>query len=130
MLPKSDVGSSSIVAQVVDGAPSCTSITTRSTPAVLSVSASALTALTMSVTSIEAMPAGETSSGRCSVTAPTKPTLTSSAVPMLKVLTQVGSSAGLPEAFIFTLAARYFQVAPPSGLVGDSGFITRLTRSS
>ena len=69
----------------------------------------------MSVTSMSAMPSGETSSGRCSVTAPTKPTSTSP-----KSLIQVGRRArGSSVALNFTLAPRYSHSAPPLGLVVD-----------
>ena len=50
MLPKSEVGSSSMVAQSVSGAPSCTSRTTTSAPSALRSSAASLVASTMSVT--------------------------------------------------------------------------------
>ena len=49
------------------------------------------------------MPVGETSSGRCSVTAPMKPTSTAES-PSPIVWTYVGSRASSPESFIFTLA--------------------------
>ena len=125
MLPKSDVGSAAIWAQVVVSEPSCTSMTTTSAPWAFSSSASALTAVTMSVTSICAMPPGVTSSGRCSVTAPTKPTSTPSIV-----LVHDGVRASAPSAFSLTFAAMYSQLAPPCGLVVASyGAITRLTRS-
>ena len=66
----------------------------------------------MSVTWIVRIPAGETSSGRSSVTAPTKPTLTEP-----NSWVQVGASAWLLSDFLRTLAAMYSQFAPPYGLV-------------
>ena len=86
-----------------------------SAPSSLSSSASSLAASTMSVTSMSAIPAGETSSGRCSVTAPTNPTR----MPP-KFLIHVAGRAGLPVALNFTLAPRYFQFAPPYGLSSTS----------
>ena len=69
------------------------------------------------------MPPGETSSGRSSVTAPTKPTWT-----VAEVLDPGRRSSGVGRRcrFILTLAAMYCQLAPPSGLVSASyGAITR-----
>ena len=60
-----------------------------SAPCALSLSAPALAALTMFVTSIWEIPPGATSSGRCSVTAPTKPTWT-----LPKSFIQVSFNAG------------------------------------
>ena len=71
-----------------------------------------LTELTTSVTWIWEIPAGETSSGRCSVTAPTNPTLTPS-----MVFVQVSGISGLLSLFLRTLAEMYCQFAPPNGLV-------------
>ena len=124
--PKSDVGSSSMVAQLVLGAPSWTSSTTTSAPSVLSWLAAVLTELTMSVTWTSWIPAGETSSGRCSVTAPTNPTLTPSIV-----LVHVSGISGLLSLSLRTLAAMYCQFAPPYGLLTASyGCMTRSVRSS
>ena len=92
ILPKSDAGSIAEAYDVV-AAPSWTSRMTMSAPCALSFVGLALAASTMSVTSMSAMPPGATSSGRCSVTAPTKPTWTSP-----KSLIQVAGSAGLPVA--------------------------------
>ena len=92
-------------------APSWTSRITTSAPWSLRSLAAALVASTMSVTLMSAMPSGETSSGRCSVTAPTNPTSTPP-----KSGSTSPASAGLPVALNLTLAPRYFHSAPPSGL--------------
>src|SRR6478735_7855663 len=64
-----------IEAHDVVGAPSWTSMITRSAPWLsLRLSASAFTESTMSSTVTPTIPPGETSDGRSSVTAPTKPT--------------------------------------------------------
>ena len=77
MLPKSDVGSSSMVAQSVPrGALVDAAARPRRRRSASRASASVLTAVAMSVTVMSAMPPGDTSSERCSVTAPTKPTWT------------------------------------------------------
>ena len=114
-----------IVAQFVDGAPSCTSITTTSAPCATRSAASVLTEVTIFSTAMSAMPPGLTSAGSSSVTAPTKPTWTSP-----KSLIHVAGTASSPVAFSFRFAAMYFHCAPPKGLVVASyGAITRLTRS-
>ena len=101
-----------IVAQFVDGAPSCTSMTTRSAPSATRSAASALTESRCLSTAMSAMPPGLTSAGSSSVTAPTKPTSTSP-----KSLIQVAGTASSPVAFIFRFAAMYCHCAPPNGLV-------------
>ena len=92
MRPKSDAGSTAEATAVV-AAPSWTSSTTMSAPAAFSSSASRLAATTGASIVRPAMPAGDTSSGRWSVTAPTKPTRTSP-----KSWIQVSGSAGEPSA--------------------------------
>ena len=71
--PKSEVGSIAEASAVV-AAPSCTSRMTMSAPAAFSSSAVRLAATTGGSIVRPAMPAGDTSSSRWSVTAPTKPT--------------------------------------------------------
>src|SRR6478752_417896 len=104
-----------MVAQSVLGAPSWTSSTTTSAPAALSSAASSLVADTMSVTVSPAMPSGLTSDGRCSVTAPTKPTVT----PATSVVQDGAISSAVPGSSM--LAAMYSQSAPPLGLVSEAG---------
>ena len=69
---------------------------------------------TMSVTSISRDPAGETSSGRCSVTAPTKPTWTSP-----KSLIQVSFRARAVGALEPDVGAEVLPVGPAVGVVVD-----------
>ena len=64
MLPKSDVGSSSMVAQSVLGAPSCTRSDDDVDAVGLEVVGLALTASTMSVTSMSVMPPGDDQLGQ------------------------------------------------------------------
>ena len=111
--------------QLVFGAPSCTNRTTMLAPSAFSASASLFAAAAMSVTVMSAIPAGETNSSRCSVTAPTKPTVT----PFI-FLVHTAGNAGFPVALNFTFAPRYAHSAPPYGLVvALYGAITRFTRS-
>ncbi len=72
-----------------------------SAPLALSWSATWLDSLTMSVIVSWEIPAGDTSSGRCSVTAPMKPTLT-----LPNVLVQLGVRARALLDLIRTLSAR------------------------
>ena len=118
--PMSDAGSVASASAVV-AAPSCTSSTTMSAPASLSLSASRFAASTGAWIVRPWMPPGETSSSRWSVTAPMKPTLTSP-----KFCTQLSGRAAEPSSVCRTLAPRYSHSAPPSGLLAALyGAITR-----
>ena len=109
--PNAVVGSVARAYDVVD-APSWVRSTITSAPAASRSVAAALVASTMLVTLMLAMPAAATRDGRSSVTAPMKPTSTS---PKSRI--QVPSRAGVSSALNLTFAPRYFQLAPPSGLV-------------
>ena len=123
--PKSEAGSTAEASAVV-AAPSCTSRMTMSAPAAFSSSAVRFAATTGGSIVRPAMPAGDTSSPRWSVTAPTKPTLMSP-----KFWIQDSGSAGELSAALRTLAPMYAQRAPPRGLVtGSYGAMTRSTRSA